>query len=128
VPEGTFDVEDLAAGFIRFDNGAVLQIEFSWASNVEAEQKFLEWRGTEAGFSLIDDNLRIFSERDGVLINEEPQFEGEQVPQHTANILHFVACVLGRETPTITPDQGVDMIKILSAIYESAETGREIRL
>ena len=32
---GTFDVEDLAMGFIRFDNGACLQIEFSWASNIE---------------------------------------------------------------------------------------------
>ena len=28
------DVEDLAMGFIRFDNGACLQIEFSWASNI----------------------------------------------------------------------------------------------
>ncbi len=33
--DGTFDVEDLATGFIRFDNGASLSIEFSWASNIE---------------------------------------------------------------------------------------------
>ncbi|MBR5460755.1 MAG: Gfo/Idh/MocA family oxidoreductase, partial [Clostridia bacterium] len=37
VSGGTFDVEDLAMGFIKFDNGACLQIEFSWASNVERE-------------------------------------------------------------------------------------------
>lgn len=128
VPEGTFDVEDLAAGFIRFDNGAVLQIEFSWASNVEEEKKFLEWRGTEGGFSLVNDELRIFTEQDGALIDLQPKFPGGGLPQHTANILHFIACVQGRETPTITPDQGVDMIKILSAIYESAETGLEVRL
>ena len=36
---GTFDVEDLAMGFIRFENGACLQIEFSWASNIEAENR-----------------------------------------------------------------------------------------
>lgn len=128
VPAGTFDVEDLAAGFIRFDNGASLQIEFSWASNVAAEQKFLEWRGTEGGFSLINDKLNLFTETDGVLLDQQPHLETAQLPQHTANIRHFVEVVLGREQPIITPDQGVDMIKILSAIYESAELGREIRL
>ncbi|MBP2116665.1 Gfo/Idh/MocA family protein [Cohnella lubricantis] len=128
VPEGTFDVEDLAAGFIRFDNGASLQIEFSWASNIEEEKKFLEWRGTEGGFSLVNDKLKLFTESGGVLIDQQPKFTAAPVPQHTANIRHFVDCVLGRERPIITPDQGVDMIKILSAIYESAELGREVRL
>lgn len=128
VPAGTFDVEDLAAGFIRFDNGASLQIEFSWASNIAEEQKFLEWRGTDGGFSLIDDKLRVFTESEGTLVDLQPQFPGTTIPQHTANIHHFIECVLGRETPIFTPDQGVDMIKILSAIYESAESGREVRL
>jgi predicted dehydrogenase len=128
VPAGMFDVEDLAAGFIRFDNGASLQIEFSWASNVEEEQKFLEWRGTEGGFSLINDKLSIFTEADGALIDQYPKFQGAVIGQHTANIQHFVECVLGRETPIFTPEQGVDMIKILSAIYESAESGREVIL
>lgn len=128
VPAGTFDVEDLAAGFIRFDNGASLQIEFSWASNIAEEQKFLEWRGTDGGFSLINDKLRVFTESEGVLVDLQPQFPGATIPQHTANIHHFIECVLGRETPIFTPDQGVDMIKILSAIYESAESGREVRL
>lgn len=126
--KGTFDVEDLAAGFIRFDNGASLQIEFSWASNIEEEKKFLEWRGTEGGFSLVNDKLKLFTENGGVLIDQQPIFPEAAIPQHTANIRHFVACILGREQPIITPDQGVDMIKILSAIYESAERGREIRL
>jgi predicted dehydrogenase len=128
VPAGSFDVEDLAAGFIRFDNGASLQIEFSWASNIAEEQKFLEWRGTEGGFSLINDKLQIFTESEGTPVDQQPKFQSATIPQHTANIHHFIECVLGRENPIFTPDQGVDMIKILSAIYESAETGREIRL
>lgn len=47
--DGIFDVEDLAMGFIRFENGACLQIEFSWASNIEQEQFFVELRGTKSG-------------------------------------------------------------------------------
>jgi len=128
VPAGTFDVEDLATGFIRFDNGASLQIEFSWASNIAEEQKFLEWRGTKGGFSLINDQLKLFTESQGTPVDQQPHFSEASIPQHTSNIHHFIECVLGRETPIFTPDQGVDMIKILSAIYESAESGREIRL
>ena len=128
IPSGTFNVEDLAAGFIRFDNGASLQIEFSWASNIEKEKKFVEWRGTEGGFSLENNKLSIFTEDAGVLIDQKPQFSPSQAAQHTANIRHFVACVQGKETPIITPEHGVDMIKILCSIYESAELGREIQL
>ncbi|MCC3371493.1 Gfo/Idh/MocA family protein [Cohnella sp. REN36] len=128
VPEGTFDVEDLAAGFIRFDNGASLQIEFSWASHIAEEQKFVEWRGTEGGFSLVNDRLRLFTDNGGTPVDQQPHFGGNEIPQHTANIHHFIACVQGREEPILTPEHGVDMIKILSAIYESAERGREIVL
>lgn len=128
IPEGTFDVEDLAAGFIRFDNGASLQIEFSWASNIAEEQKYVEWRGTEGGFSLVNDELRIFTEVEGTPTDLTPQFSNADVHQHTYNIHHFIECVRNREKPIFTPDQGVDMIRILSAIYESAELGREIRL
>lgn len=127
VPQGTFDVEDLAMGFIRFNNGAALQLEFSWASNVAAEKKFLEWRGTEGGFALVNDELTLFKEQAGEVVSEKLTIEEHTTPQHTANIHHFIDCVLGRAAATITPEEGVHMIQILSAIYESAETGSEVQ-
>ncbi|HZG78295.1 MAG TPA: Gfo/Idh/MocA family oxidoreductase [Paenibacillus sp.] len=127
--DGTFDVEDLAIGFIRFDNGASLQLEFSWASNVEQEMNFVELRGTKSGASLKNGELKIFSEAAGQLTDTVPILRGaENVQPHEENIKHFVDCLKGRAEPTLRPEQGVDMIKILSAIYESAETGREVRL
>ncbi|MDQ1913910.1 Gfo/Idh/MocA family oxidoreductase [Paenibacillus sp. GD4] len=126
--DGTFDVEDLATGFIRFDNGATLQIEFSWASNIGEETNFVELRGTKAGVSLKRGQAQIFSESAGQLTNVEPVIKNRQVDAHGENIKHFINCLAGREEPIILPSQGVDMIKILTAIYESAETGREIRL
>ncbi len=126
--DGTFDVEDLATGFIRFENGATLQIEFSWASNVEQEMNFVELRGTKAGFSFKNGDLKIFSEASGQLIDSTPAIRGKNVSIHGENIKHFVDCVQGRAEPIIRPEHGVDMIKILSAIYQSAEEGREIRL
>ncbi|WP_166241925.1 Gfo/Idh/MocA family protein [Paenibacillus turpanensis] len=124
---GTFDVEDLASGYIRFDNGATLQIEFSWASNVEEEMSFIELRGTKAGFSLRNDDVKLFAEIEGVLCDIVPKLPKDP-GGHTANVHHFIDVVQGKAKPQFVPEQGVDMIQILSAIYESAESGKEVRI
>jgi len=126
--DGIFDVEDLASGYIRFANGATLQIEFSWASNIEEEQKFLELRGSAAGCSLINDDLKLMTEIEEVLCDITPRLSKKDVRPHAQNIHHFIDCVLGKAEPIIKSEDGVDMIKILSAIYESAEIGAEVRL
>lgn len=125
---GVYNVEDLATGFIRFANGASLQLEFSWASNIGESMNFVELRGTKAGCSLKKGELQIFSEAAGRLIDINPVLDRGAEPGHARNLRHFIDCVLQREQPVFTPDQGVDMIKILSALYESAESGREVRL
>ena len=125
--EGTFDVEDLAMGFIRFDNGACLQIEFSWASNIEKENIFVELRGTKAGASW--PNLKIFTEEYGNTVDVIPNVA---VPAHRddhgANLRHFIEVLQGKAEPAFVPQQGVNMIRILRAMYESAEKGCEVRL
>ncbi len=125
---GTFDVEDLAMGFIRFDNGCSMQIEFSWASNVEKEKRFFELRGTKAGaFWSSDDRLRIFGEEYGQTVDITPNLQ-ERMSGHEGNLRHFVDVLLGKVEPMFVPRQGVDMIKILQGFYESAEKGEEIKL
>lgn len=114
-------------GFIRFDNGACLQIEFSWASNIESESNFVELRGSKAGFSWKNGALKIFSEDNGVLTDLNPVFK--ESSGHQSNLRHFIDILTGAATePVFKPQQGVDMIKILDAIYKSAESGREIVL
>ena len=125
--EGTFDVEDLAMGMIRFDNGALLQIEFSWASNIEKENRFVELRGTKAGLSWTDSGVKIFSEDNGELTDTvSPTID--QQNGHRNNLKHFYDVVIEGAEPQFKPQQGIDMIKILCAIYESARTGKEVIL
>ena len=127
--DGIMDVEDLAMGFIRFANGACLQIEFSWASNIEKEQRFLELRGSRAGaaWSSLDDRLKIFGEEYGQTVDYLPRIQNER-SAHKANIAHFVDVVTKGEKPMFVPQQGVDMMGILEGLYRSAEEGREILL
>ena len=123
---GIFDVEDLAMGFIRFDNGACLHIDFSWATNIPRETKFVELRGTKAGIKIENDELSVFGEKYGTQYDESPRPRGEY--GHCVAIRHFVDVVLNGAEPIFTPGQGVDMIKILNGIYLSAETGKEVML
>lgn len=127
VEDGTFDVEDLAIGLIRFDNGAVLQLEFSWASNVERERGFVELRGTKAGFSWDFEKLKIYFEQNGKQKNKRIQRKSLS-GGHDKNLAHFIDVIEGKARPCYQPWQGVDLIKILSAIYESAESGKEVLL
>jgi predicted dehydrogenase len=184
--DGIFDVEDLAIGFIRFDNGASLQIEFSWASNIEEENNFVELRGTKAGCFLRNGSAKVVTETDGHFteITPKPAFgeygvhrwhfidvverraapfltklgltsspsrkngstklrpetaahpidttptlaPSHQFGDHGANLCHFVDVVQNRAAPINTPQDGVHMIKIISALYASAQSGTEIRL
>lgn len=129
VKGGTFDVEDLAMGFIRFDNGAVLQIEFSWASNIEKECTFVELRGTKSGAYLQYDEptLKIFTEENGCSVDIQPKF-APAPSGHESNLRHFVDCLKNGTKPMFVPEQGVNMVKILEAIYKSAEIGKEVIL
>ena len=127
--DGIFDVEDLAMGFIKFDNGACLQIEFSWASNIEREKRFVELRGTKAGFTWNDDGTcGIWTEdKKGKLVDLHPDC-GDMGNGHARALEHFTKSVLDGAEKDYVPEQGVNMIKILDAIYKSAETGREVLL
>ena len=72
------------------------------------------------------DDLKIFAEDNGILQDIYPKTSGRQ--PHALNIEHFVDVLMGKVEPDFTPTQGVNMIKILEAIYKSAETGMEVRL
>ena len=123
---GTFDVEDLGMGLIRFDNGAVLQIEFSWASNIKEERRFVELRGEKAGLAWVNGKAEIYYEENGKQIDKK--VKAKPTPDaHKENISHFLDVLEGAD-PIFVPQQGVDMIKVLCAMYESAKTGKEVQL
>ena len=120
-------MEDLAMGMIRFENGALLQIEFSWASNVAREKSFVELRGSKAGIDWSQSRMKIFTEAGGKLKTVRKQRKTAS-GGHDKNLAHFIDVITGIAKPDFVPDQGIDMIKILTAIYESAATGKEVLL
>jgi predicted dehydrogenase len=135
--DGVYDVEDLAIGFIKFDNGASLQIEFSWASNIKKEGTFVELRGTKKGLEWKSGLINIYDEKKNTKLDQikynakAKKFDSgiaHTLHGHEANISHFVDVITKDTEPVYKIEQGVNMIKILTGIYKSAETGREVVL
>jgi len=121
------DVEDLATALIRFDNGAVVSVEASFSLNIKKDVGSIELFGTKAG-AKIDPELEMYSEMNGYMTNvtlTNPtalSFDG----LFAREIDHYVDCVrLG--LPCRSPaEDGITLMKILDAIYESAATGHEV--
>ena len=124
-----FNVEDLASAMIRYDNGAVLQVEASFSLNLEKDTGTIELFGDKGGLRL-DPELTYFGEMDGYMTNvtlaakTALSFDG----LFANEINHFVHCVQTGEPCRNPAEDGVEMMKILDAVYESAATGHEVIL
>ncbi len=121
------DVEDFATALIRFDNGFVLSVEASFSLNIKKDEGNIQFFGTKAGAKL-DPQVEIFSEENGYLV--DTSFNNDTSLSFNGlfcrEIDHFVDCVLNG-TPCIAPaEDGVEIMKILDAVYESARTGHEV--
>jgi predicted dehydrogenase len=124
---GKYDVEDLAVGFVRLATGCSVAFEFSWGSHVERETNYLELLGVRGGLRLQDGVLKIFTETAGGLADLVPQVQntggwGENETRH------FIDCIRNGREPLAPPEQAVQMMRIVDAIYASSQAGREIRL
>lgn len=127
-PDDPCNVEDLAVAMIRYENGAVTLLETSYSLNGEGVTS-KEIFGTKGGASLVGDP-KFYMEMNDFMVDVTPQVanlkNGKEMFE--AEMDHFVDCV-ENGTPCIAPAQdGVTIMKILDAIYQSAATGHEVIL
>jgi predicted dehydrogenase len=121
---GDFDVEDLAAAFIRLDTGATVMLEASWASHIKEEKIFTTLCGTKGGADL--DPLRIYTDMNGAQTDIAPSFPAQE--GHLMEIRHFIDCITKGAPLISTGEHGLEIVRILDAIYKSAAEGREVTL
>lgn len=120
--DGVFDVEDLAAGLVRFENGFSIHFEASWAINAEGDSRYCHVHGKQ-GALIWNDEPKIIA-ADGT-VGPMPKDAGNAFQRETQ---HFIDCVISRQQPDPDASQGVAMMKILDALYESARIGREVEI
>ncbi|MGG1515345.1 Gfo/Idh/MocA family oxidoreductase [Paenibacillus oryzisoli] len=123
-------VEDLANALIRFENGASLMIDVSFTLHAKKDEISVKLYGDKGGVEL-EPELTFVTEVLDTITNVSPQTNNKSIEINSAfqnEISHFVSCVLSGETPISPVEDGINMMKILCGIYESAAKGQEIRL
>ena len=121
-------VEDFGVALIRYDNGATTLLETSYDLNGETMGK-KQLFGTKGGMDL-SNGLKIYSEYNDFLADITVQTDGYKDHQDmfVAEMAHFVDCIANGTPCRATAEDGIAVMKILDAIYESGRTGHEVLL
>ncbi len=121
----TYNVEDLAAGFVRFENGATMAVEATFAAHIEHDIFNTTLMGTKGGASW-GGTPRIFTDYSGKMVNIEPQVM-EKDEAFALKMRNWIEAIRGGRN--LAPgEDGLAVQKILDALYRSAERGREVRI
>lgn len=128
-PDDIDDVEDFGTALIRYDNGAVTHLECSYdinGNNVNLKQLF----GTKAGMDLTN-GVKIYGVCNDFMADIEvntSNYKESGGDYFVAEMAHFVDCIANGTACRARAEDGIIVMKILDAIYESARTGHEVIL
>ena len=133
VREPIFDVEDAAFAFIRFDNGAVVHLETSWAGNLPDDIPEGQVFGRELNNSIVYGTkgtlrlkpLTLFEDRAGTLVTVPIEIT-DNADSFELQLRNFVEAIQGRAEPVNNAEQALELMEMLDAIYASSYLGREV--
>ena len=138
--DGVTDVEAAAHAMITFKTGQILTLQASWAEMVKREEVSVVFQGTEAGGKVerlfgsdgLDDTAldtcEIYFQEDGQSVNRT--IEVDECPDmgRARSASNFIRTIEGTESPLNTPDQALSLMRVIDAVYKSAETGQPVSL
>lgn len=124
------DVEDLTNALIRFENGASLFVDVSFTLQAKKDELFVKLYGDKGGAE-IEPQLALVSEKHNTIVNVTPQIDHLEFHFEKAffnEINHFVDCCQYGKSTIAPVEDGVEVMKMLCGIYESAKKGKEVYL
>ncbi|HUG41975.1 MAG TPA: Gfo/Idh/MocA family oxidoreductase [Longimicrobiales bacterium] len=128
-PGENMEVEDAASVLLRLANGGTVSVEVTWSLFGERDLHAVRVLGTAGSASL--QPLKVYKEVEHALLDFTPQIPQGRENAYTASyreqLRQFVAAATGG-THQPAPREQVQLMRIVSAVYESAEKGREVRL
>ena len=134
---GTDDlaVEDVASVALRLAGGAIVTIHHAYALPARGYRAHVALRGLRASIELgLDEDLTILTrDPDGPGLREEHRaFEVPDVPGYGASGLEavrdLIAAIRENRDPAVTGEDLVRALELIEAAYESARTGRVVRI
>jgi predicted dehydrogenase len=123
-------VEDSALIVIETSKRVVITVEVAWRLHLERDMNYTHVFGQQG--SAFMNPLRLHKELHGNLVNVTPVQENEHKDVFKSafvkEIRNFVEVIKGEAEPVTPADDGVYIMNIIDAIYESASQGKQIVL
>jgi predicted dehydrogenase len=131
----SYEVEDSAVAFIRLENNTILNLETSWASHAKPgmDDFFVTLMGTEGSIHLYvanytgENTLTQFTELNGAPVTIKPHIVNQKSDHYYA-VAEFVDSVRNNLPSPAPAAEGLTILQIIEAIYQSADQGREVTL
>ncbi len=126
----TKSVEDSCFVFLEMKYGTCVVLEVSWSLQSAQDFFYCEFFGSD-GSAMINP-LRIHKQLHGNLVNVTPAKPETPFNLHKKSyeneLKHFVGAARGLHQVISTGDEAVQRMKVVEAIYQSAQKGKEITL
>jgi predicted dehydrogenase len=125
-----FDVEDFAAAFVRFENGATLMLEVSWLlhHDTAGEDMQLWLYGTEGGCHWPKAEFLSTNYATKQLYNRALKFTNDVMEAHAFECYEFARAIVEDRPSPVPPEHSLYLITILDGIYRSQREGGEVRV
>ena len=128
-PGEGMEVEDSASTLLRLKRGGTISVQVTWSLLGERDRHHVRLFGTAGSAST--EPLRVFKEVEHGVLDVTPQIAPARENAYTASyreeLRQFVAACRSPEPPP-PPREQVQLMRLVAAVYESAEKGKEIRL
>ncbi len=124
------DVEDFAAAFVRFENGATLILEVSWLLHHDTPGEDMQmWLyGTEGGSEWPACKIMSTNYATKQLYNKTLQLTADTLEPHALECVEFAKAVAAGAPSPVPAEQSLQVMAILDAIYRSQARGGEVAI
>ena len=125
----TYTVEDLAIGQVRFENGAIMQIESSFCAHIKEDVHNFTFMGTKGGGSW--NPTEIYTDQGGSMVNMTPGYlpsNSDWYKLFAKKIKNWVQGAMEGTELKAPGEAGLAIQKILNGIYDSAAAGKELEI
>ncbi|MFQ6094719.1 MAG: Gfo/Idh/MocA family protein [Candidatus Bathyarchaeia archaeon] len=122
-----FDVEEHASVLVRFTTGQVAMFETAWASNLESHWNAMIL-GSKGGLRL--NPFTYYARRKGEQIALTVDLSKKKATTSRMHLLikDFVSACSRDRIPKTPAEEGLNVMEIITAAYESARLGKEVVL
>jgi len=120
-----YTVEDASIAMVKLEGGATMVVESSFAAHIPRNIANVTIVGSEGGGAL--DPLQLHYDRNGYMLNAEPEYIGEGNP-FAEKMRHFAEVCRGERENESSGEDGLAVQRILNGVYAAAEAGGAVNL